>query len=237
MKLTWSGKIVFWGCLWGFAFLILAILLDPTPENYTLGVSITLSGLYTWLLYFSRELWIKRLSNKPIRNAIWVGSLNAAVVETIFLIVEKTFGATGVAAHPNLLIDLVLTMPWYIGMVWIFVRVQYREQFPAGVVLLLGAIYELGADGVIGGLILPALMGTLPNLLEYVTLMGLGMFWQFIPVYSSLVLPPAWILKQGDPTEIPKQKRWTRGLLPLLLLIPFTIYLVLILILIGSPGG
>ena len=237
MKLNWSGKIVFWGCLWGFGFLILAILLDPTPENYTLGISILLSGSYTWLLSKTRNLWVQRLSKKPIRNAILIGSLNAAVVETIFLIAEKSLGASGVAAHPNILIDLLLTMPWYIGMVWIFVRVQYREQFPAGVVLLLGAIYELGADGIIGGLILPAIMGTLPNILEYTILMGLGMFWQFIPVYSSIVLPPAWVLDQVEQTELPNQKQWIRGLLPLVLLIPFTIYLVLFIGVLGALGG
>ena len=236
MTLSRSGKIVFWGCLWGFAVLILAIVLDPSPENYTLGVSILLSGIYTWLLYLTREGWIKGLLGKPIRNAILIGTLNAAVVETIFLVVEKVFGATGVAAHPNLAIDLLITMPWYIGLVWIFVLVQQQERFPAGAVLLLGAVYELGGDGIIGGLILPSLMGSPPNPLEFLILMPLVMFWQFIPVYSSIVLPPAWILETGPEKDLPAHPKIQKGFLPLLWMIPFLLYVTFLMILISSGG-
>ena len=80
------------------------------------------------------------------------------MIETLFLVVEKIFGAVGIAAHPNLLLDLIMTMPWYIGMTWIFVRVQKDERFSPAAVLLLGAIYELGADGIVGGQILPIIM-------------------------------------------------------------------------------
>jgi hypothetical protein len=237
MTLTRSGKIVFWGCIWGSAVLILIIFLDPTPENFTLGVSILLSGLYTWLLFLTREHWIKDLVQKPIRNAILIGSLNAAVIETLFLVVEKAFGAAGVAAHPNLALDLLITMPWYVGLVWIFVLVQRHEQFSSGVVLLLGAVYELGGDGIIGGLILPALMGSPPNLLEFLILMPLALFWQFIPVYSSIVLPPAWVLARAGLADNLEKKRWARAFLPLLLLVPFLIYVIVLLSIIDSLGG
>ena len=234
MRQTPTGKIVFWGCLWGFAVLILSVILDPTPENFTLGVSITLSGFYTWLLYLTRDHWIKRLTHKPVRNAIIVGSLNAAVIETIFLLVEKIFGATGVAAHPNLLIDLLMTMPWYIAMVWLFVRVQKTERFSAAGVLLLGAVYEMGADGIIGGVIIPGIMGEPVKLLEFLILSGLIAFWQFIPVYSSMVLPPTWILNAGLPEESDSKSRWWRGLIPLVALIPFLIYVILLILVISQ---
>ena len=96
---------------------------------------------------------MKGLASNPARNAILLRINNAAIIETLFLIVEKAFGATGVAAHPNLLIDLLITMPWYIGMVWIFVKVQEEERFPLAAVLLLGAVYEMGADGIVGGVV------------------------------------------------------------------------------------
>lgn len=236
MKRSRAGKIVRWGCLWGLTVLILAIALDPTPENYTLGVSILLSGLYTWLLYLTRDLWIKGLVQQPVRNAILAGSLNAAVIETLFLVVEKAFGASGVAAHPNLVVDLLITMPWYIGVVWIFVRVQREEQFSAGVVLLLGAFYEMGGDGIIGGIILPSLMGSPPNLLEFLILMPLAMFWQFIPVYSSIVLPPTWILTAGLGTDPNDNPIICKGFLPLLWMIPFLIYVTIIMIVLSSQG-
>lgn len=237
MSRTPADKVVFWGCLWGLAVLILSVLLEPTPENFTLAVSIILSGVYTWLLYLTRDRWIKKWSRKPVQKAILLGSINAAVIETLFLLVEKAFGASGVAAHPNLAMDLLITMPWYIGLVWIFVRVQRQERFPAAVVLLLGAVYELGGDGIIGGVLLPTLMGSPPSLLEFGILMPLAMFWQFIPVYSSIVLPPAWVLDFGLDGVHPANPKPLKGFLPLLWMIPFTIYLIIILGIIGSLAG
>ena len=233
MKLSRLGKFVSGGILWGLFFSFLVVFLEPTPENLTLAVSITLSGFYTGLLYLTRKYWLRRLSKSPVVNAILLGSLNAAIIETLFLIVEKVFGASGVAAHPNLLIDLLITMPWYIGMVWIFVKIQNEERFPLGAVLLLGAVYEMGADGIIGGVIMPALMGTPVNLIEFLILAPLTAFWQFIPVYSSIVLPPAWVLETADPVERAEKKCWRRAFKPLILLIPFSFYLVVILLILS----
>ena len=236
MKLTRLGKFVFGGILWGLTFSFFVIILEPTPENLTLAVSITLSGLFTVFLFLTRKFWLQRLSRKPVLNAILLGSFNAAVIETLFLLIEKVIGASGVAAHPNLLIDLLMTMPWYIGMAWVFVKVQEKERFPLAAVLLLGAVYEMGADGFLGGVIIPAIMGTPPNLVEFLSLAMLAAFWQFIPVYSSLVLPPALLLENALPVPEPGKKRWLRSLLPLLILIPFTIYLILLMFLLGGLG-
>ncbi|MCX7030352.1 MAG: hypothetical protein NTU62_09560 [Spirochaetes bacterium] len=43
------------------------------------------------------------------------------------------------ATHPNLFMDWLLTMPWYAGMVWIFVRVQRSQRYSAAAVLLWAA--------------------------------------------------------------------------------------------------
>jgi len=237
MKLTFLDKIVLGGSLWGGAILFLVVIMEPNPENLTLTVSILLSGVYTLVLYLTRGIWLNGLSKKPTINAVILGSINAAVIETLFFFTEKAFGASGVAAHPNLLIDLLMTMPWYIGMVWIFVRVQKTERFPAAIVLLLGALYELGADGIVGGVIITSLMGEPVELANFLVLLLAAAFWQFIPVYSSIVLPPAWVLEttpKGGPDEKP---RLIRGFLPLIWLIPFTIYLVLFLMAISYFGG
>lgn len=236
MKLSRLSKFVLGGILWGLAFSFFVVLLEPTPENLTLAVSITLSGLYTGLLFLTRKFWLKGFSRKPVRNAILLGSFNAAIIETLFLIIEKAFSASGVAAHPNLLIDLLITMPWYIGMVWIFVKVQEKERFPFAAVLLLGAVYEMGADGIVGGVIMPAIMGSPVNLIEFTVLALLTAFWQFIPVYSSIVLPPAWVLESSlSPAESGK-KRWNRAFLPLLLLFPFSMYLLVLMLILGGLG-
>lgn len=233
---TRLGKFAIAGLLWGVAFSFFAFFLEPTPENLTLAVSITLSGLYTGVLNLTRGVWLKRLSGQPVRNAILLGSFNAAVVETIFLIAEKVFGASGVAAHPHLLIDLLITMPWYIGMVWIFVKVQNIERFPLAGVLLLGAVYEMGADGIVGGVLAPAIMGSPVNLIEFLLLGALFAYWQFIPVYSSIVLPPAWVLESNLAPEESGKKRWGKAFLPLILLVPFSLYLIILMIILGTLG-
>ena len=104
-----------------------------------------------------------------------------------------------------------------------------ERDFPAAVVLLLGAVYEMGGDGIIGGVILPTVMGSPHNLLEFAILMPLAMFWQFIPVYSSIVLPSAWVLEAGQEEDLSRTPKIRRGFLPLLWMIPFTIYVILAL--------
>ena len=82
----------------GVVILIVAAVQEPSLENFTLLVSILLSGLYTGLLFLTRDYWLKKLTGSPLVNAILLGSINAAIIETIFLFVEKAFGASGVAA-------------------------------------------------------------------------------------------------------------------------------------------
>jgi hypothetical protein len=231
-----TQKIVIIGTIWGFIVLLLSVIIEPTPENFTLAASIILSGVYTLILFQTKRFWLPLAQMKPFRNAILVGSLNAVVIESLFLVIEKIFGAEGIAAHPNLLLDLIMTMPWYIGMVWIFVRVQKKNNFSPAAVLLFGAVYELGADGVVGGQIIPITMGEPINLLNSWILMLLLAFWQFIPVYSSMVLPPAWALDAVQPGERESKPNWKQGFLPLLWLIPFTIYLFFLIVIIGSLG-
>jgi hypothetical protein len=219
----WLRIFVIAGSIWGLIVLIFGTFSEPTPENLTLFFSITGSGLYTYILYRTREHWLPRVAGNPLRNAVLVGILNAAVIETLFLVIEKIFGASGVAAHPNLLIDLLITMPWYIGMVYFFCRIQERYQYSDAAVLLIGAVYELGADGIIGGQLMPILSGTVINLWQSWAFLLLFSLWQFIPVYSSMLLPSAWILDDAPQTSIRKATRWMR---PLWWLVPFTIYLV-----------
>jgi hypothetical protein len=218
----WLKIIVIIGSTWGLIVLVFATFAEPTLENLTLFFSITGSGLYTYILYRKRDRWKLHLADHPLRNAILLGIFNALAIETLFLVIEKIFGASGVAAHPNLLIDLAITMPWYIGMVYFFCRIQERYQYSDAAVLLIGAVYELGADGIVGGQVMPILSGTVINLWQNWAFLLLFSFWQFIPVYSSMLLPSAWLLDDIPQTNIRKATRWMR---PLWWLVPFTIYL------------
>lgn len=54
-KLSLLDKIVLGGASWGGGILLYAVILEPTPENFTLAVSILLSGVYTWILFLTRR--------------------------------------------------------------------------------------------------------------------------------------------------------------------------------------
>lgn len=163
-----------------------------------------------------------------------LGIFNAAVIETIFLAFEKITGAEGIAAHPNLLIDLLITMPWYVVMVISFARVQRRQHFAPAIVLLLGAVYELGADGIVSQIV-GILFGE-SQLLNpgYWLELGLFGFWIFIPVYSSMVLAPAWLIEKSTPAPKPAIPAWRDALKPLLWLIPFTVYVFVVILILDA---
>lgn len=217
------------GLVWA-AFLLIMMGLggNATLEDQTTALSIALSGVYTLLLAVTRRWWLPRMSTCPIRNAIWVGCINAIVIETLFLIVEKIIGSVGVAAHPNLLMDLLITMPWYIGMVIIFVHVQNRQRFSLSMVLLLGGFYEIAADGIVGGI----LSGTILTS-GVVVLYPSVMFWLFILVYSSMVIPSSWIIALTPPPPKPNIPAWKDALRPWVWLVPYVIYLLILLLVIS----
>ncbi|MGD8605279.1 MAG: hypothetical protein PVF49_11980 [Anaerolineales bacterium] len=225
------------GIPWAVLTLSLITISEPTPENLTLFTSILGSGLYTLLLWLSRPLWLPRISGHPVRNAAIVGTFNAAVIEALFLLMQTVFDSEGIAAYPNLWIDLLLTMPWYIMMVITFTRVQNVRRFSTPTVLLLGAVYEFGADGLVSE-ILASFSGNSQLLSPAFWVMMAGViFWQFILVYSSMVLPPAWVLDQAPrPAPMP-WPAWRDALRPLVWLIPFTIYLFVVLLVASLIAG
>jgi hypothetical protein len=229
----WIRWLAIAGIAWALLGLGISLRSDRSPRNLTLIISIASSGAYTLLLYLSRRAWLPWLARRPVAGATAIGIFNAALVEALFLAVQTALGATGVAAHENLLMDWLITMPWYAGMVWIFVRVQRRERYSAAAVLLWGAAYEAGADGVVGGLVVPAILGTAPAPLQYLAmLVGLA-FWQFIPVYSSLVLAPALVLdaaaqRRVEPA-VPRSARFLPGMKPFAWHAIYTAYLLVVL--------
>lgn len=223
----WPRRVVIIGVAWGLAALVFGTIREPTPKALAVMVAIPASGLYTLVLYGTRRLWAPRLARRrPVRNAILLGVFNAAVVETFFLVMEKITGATGVAAHPNLLVDLAITMPWYVPMIWTFVRVQNRRHFGAVTVLLLAGLYESGADGLLAGWLLPVVTGKMAPLNPGFFLLLAGiMFWGFILCYSSFLLPPSWVLEAarapGEPPAPPLPHAWRDAMKPLFWLIPY----------------
>lgn len=225
------------GTAWGLFVILIAAIGEPTPESFALAASVWWAGLYTIALRATRRWWLPRLSRHQLRNAMMLGAFNAVVIETEFLVFEKIFGAEGIAAHPNLLVDLILTMPWYILMVVTFVKVQHRWRFSVATVLFLGGIYEMGGDGIVGSLV-GIFSGDFQILtLEYWVMMAVVYLWVFITVYSSMVLPPTWLIATTDPPIRPVGTAWRGALKPMLWLIPFTLYLILIMLILSEISG
>ncbi len=233
----WLRWLVMAGIAWAIAGLGISLASDRSPRSLTIDISIAASGAYTALLYLARRAWLPWLARRPVAGATAIGVFNAALVEALFLAVQTALGATGVAAHPNLLMDWLITMPWYAGMVWIFVRAQRRERWSAAAVLLWGAAYEAGADGMVGGLVVPAILGGAPSPLHHLAFLAGLAFWQFIPVYSSMLLAPAWVLdaaarRRVEPA-LPRPARFAAGLAPFAWLAIYTVYLLLVLVVTG----
>lgn len=219
-KLQWPRILLAFGLTFGPLILVLSTWSDPTVRNITLLLSILSSGVYAFILYITRDRWMPLLARHPLRNACLFGIFNAVVVETIFWAYERFLGASGVAASSNLLLDLIITMPWYIGMVVIFVRAQDRRRFSIATVLLLGAVYELGADGIVGGMIFG---GGLFSPGAWV-LLALA-FWEFIPVYASIVFVPTLLIDKAPLKPARSYPAWVDALSPMAWLVPYTIFL------------
>lgn len=237
----WLRWLVVAGIVWAHAALAVSLASDRSPRNLTLVISIEASGLWTLLLYLARRAWLPLLVRRPVAAATALGIINAALVEAVFLAVQTALGATGVAAHTNLFMDWLITMPWYAGMVWLFVRAQRCERYSAAAVLLWGAAYEAGADGIVGGFLMPAVFGNAPSPAQHLVFLAGLAFWQFIPVYSSMVLPPAWVLEAAAERRVeplvPRRARFASGLAPFAWLALSTAYLFVLLVVAGWGGS
>lgn len=214
---------------------------NPTPRDITTWSGVVGCALYTLLLYLTRRWWLPRLAQNPLRSAFVLGSVNAMMAETIFWAFERFYGASGVAAHPNLLLDLILTMPWYIGMVYLFVRVQQRQRFGTAVLFLLAGLYEMGADGIVGGVIVPTIIGDTPMIFTdffgWLFFMFLA-FGYFMWVYSPMILPAAWVINDVPRSEVavPLPAPLLDALRPLWWLLPYTAYLIAALFFLFMAG-
>ena len=107
-------------------------------------------------------------------------------------------------------------------MVVLFWQVLKKYNYSAKEILVLGGIYELGADGILGSILKGNLIAGI--------ITGIIGFPIFIMTYSIIVLPPAYLLgKIGNNFQKAKNKqRYIYALLPLLGLIPYIFILLMI---------
>jgi len=175
------------------------VVYDPKPYELT-----QLAAISTCVVILIFGIWRKSdlqrfwdgLALGPSTKLFLAGGLVAGFVETEYVIWEHVTGAVGAAASPNLGMDLVETMPWYL-LLMTFLGVTLKHIRPSLFqLLLLGGVYELMTDGLLGSL----LGGTLPS------------GWLFLPVlvpiftlvYSPIVALPALAVRNSY------EDMWTR---------------------------
>ena len=176
------------------AWLIVSVLvtipywfIEGDVSGVTVGVSTFFVGFSTLLFWRFRvpiSAFFTGISISSRKRFILVGGLGAMWAESVFWLFEKIFGVVGVAAHPNLLMDLVATMPWYLMMVALMWKMFQRYDYSIKEIFFLGAVYELAADGIFGSMI----KGTLdPVNLALIPMLYVPIF---AVVYSIIVIPP-----------------------------------------------
>jgi hypothetical protein len=187
---------------WGLGWLLVFALTGPTPSSFAKVVAVPAAGLVAWLAWLSRRLWLPATRSHPVAAAMVAGVAAGAAVELLGWEVQTIYRADGVTMSRSLLSDLAITVPWYVLLVRSFTLVQHRRRFPLPQVLLLGAVYGLGAQLVVGGLLLDAGPGSW----AVWAIIGLAGFWQLIPAYAAIVGLPAMILEgtaRPDPVKGP----------------------------------
>jgi len=144
-----------------------------------------------------------------------VGAFLAVIVEWLFWFISKQFSVTGIAAHENFGVDLILTMPWYLCMLGILYFIQKKFGYTLFELFILGGVYEFFIDGVVGVLFKGGNIA--------LSLLGIPFF---MVVYSAIIIPPS-LLLDAKPKGF-FMFRYVAALLPLLAAVPYLILLTLL---------
>lgn len=211
--------------------LLLSWILKGPVNDRTVACAALICGASTVLFWNSRKtiarMWNPSWSHR--KSFVFIGGLCAVWVETVFWALENLFGAQGVAASPHLGMDLLITLPWYLLMSYLFFSTQIKYIYSYTEILLLGGLYELGADGICGQMLSGI---TIEGLIQVIFIFPL-----FVIVYSFIVLPPSYILRPQiislHTSQLDKGHRILGALRPLGGLIPYGILALVIIALTG----
>jgi hypothetical protein len=147
-----------------------------------ISTCVVTSALGVWKRADVQRFW-NGVHMGPSTKLLVAGGLGAAFVESEYVIWEHVLGASGAAASPNLALDLLETMPWYLLLIG-FLAVALRHVRPSLFqLLLLGGVYELMSDGILGSLLGGTLASGWLFLLVLVPI--------FTLVYSPMIALPA----------------------------------------------
>ena len=217
--------LVFLGILYGIAISFFGASANVTGENIAILFAIAFSGSYTLLLYFTHRHWLPQLPETHIpRNAAWIAFANAVLVRTVILLFSQILrdSTASAGSHPS--INLLLTLPWYIGLIYFFIRIQQKNRYHWTVVLLLAGFYDFILNLCVNGIVLPLLSGqSLPVLGSFLELLFAG-YWQFVILNSPIFLSITWILEKDSSTVPSENRSFWQIFLPLVWIFPYLLY-------------
>jgi len=211
-----------WMSIW--IFLELVNVVRGNAHDRVVACSLFICAGSTVAVWTYRDVltgWVRKWGASPRTKFIVLGGLGAAFAEYVFWQMEKLYGITGVAANPNLAIDLLVTMPWYIMMTALLWKVQTRYKYGFAELFVLGGVYELGADGLVG-----SVMGGTFSAITIPSLIALVPFFSL--VYAIMVIPCSAIMRDEvdairNLRPAPAGNRYSYAMLPWLGLIPYFI--------------
>ncbi|NMC47201.1 MAG: hypothetical protein GYA52_10295 [Chloroflexi bacterium] len=219
--------LVFIGIIYGIIISLLGAAANATGENIAIFFALILCGGYTLALYFTRRLWIPPLTREHAwRNAGWIAFANAVLVKAAILFLEQILQSSTATTGLPALLNLLLTLPWYAGLIYFFIQIQQKNHYHWAVVLLLAGLYEFILNLSVNGIVLPWLAGQPVTVVNSFLELFLTGYWQFVIINSPIFLVIAWILEElPQPALPPKRSSW-QIFRPLLWIFPYLLYFV-----------
>lgn len=194
-------------------------LLNGAPKDRAIAI-----GYFAALIYTLTFVFILRNITQPFLRSfsrpqllfVTIGSLGAIFVETVIWSAQTQLHTSGIAIHPNLLIDLIMTMPFYILLCYLLSKIVLNYSFSWPSIALAGGFYELIADGVVGNLFQLNITGVLISPLFLPI---------FIVFYSPIVLVPFLALRKNLNAAKIAQNKYLPLVKPIkaALILPFSI--------------
>lgn len=173
------------------AILELNNLLNGVPKDKAIAVGYFSAILYTFLFGFVLQKPLKKLFSgfSTIASFTIIGTIGSIFIETVIWAAQEILHTTGAAISPILFLDLIMTVPFYSLLSYLFSKQLSKSNFTWQAVAIAGGCYEIVADGVIGNLVQLNLLGALisPILLPI-----------FVVVYSPIILAPFLIISKNE---------------------------------------
>jgi len=206
--------------IWMIIAVAMNLILSTDLATKIKVLAIFISGASTILFWIAKKPIQKFLLKTKLslkQKFVLLGSLGAIWVEFEFWFLGIIIFKVPIAAHENFLIDLLVTMPWYILMMFLLWGVQKKNSYSYYAIFVLGGIYDFCNDGLFGTILQ---VGTVPigTLILLVIVIPL-----FAINYSFMVLPASYILKSDESYsprkgKLPKIFVWILPILGLIVL-------------------